>query len=251
MDEIDEAKLAERVNAHIEQTLAQEAAERAMAARMAAGIDDAPSPAPTKPAPKAKPQPRPATKPAPKKDKPQAKPAPKPKAEAKPAPKKARPTLVPLEDSVEIAGGDTLWGLSKKHGISLKRLLEMNQDIDPLRMQIGQRVRLRPTPSPLPADNGMTPTDLPRSVPQRVTPEQSRAPRLPSYESQALEPVYPVESVALGGLGAGKLMQQVVRRPTAPSAPQGPRDVSDRDMDALFRHPDLFRYRRDRDPRLM
>jgi LysM repeat protein len=113
-------------------------------------------PKPEPAAPEAKPSPQSET------------PAPKPKAEAKPAPKKARPTLVPLEDSVEIAGGDTLWGLSKKHGISLKRLLEMNQDIDPLRMQIGQRVRLRPTPSPLPADNGMTPTDLADRIPAQI-----------------------------------------------------------------------------------
>jgi LysM repeat protein len=249
MDEIDEAKLAERVNAHIAEVIAQEDRERELAAKMAAGIDDAPSPAPTKPAPKAKPQPRPATKPAPKKDKPQAKPAPKPTTKPKPAPKKPKPALVPQEDSVAITSGDTLWALSRKHGIALDKLLAMNPDVDPLRLQIGQQLRLRPTPPPLPADNGTTSAGTTRAIPQYQPREQSREPVLPSYESQAIEPVYPVETAALGGLGARKLIQQVTRRPPAEPAPT--RELSDEAMDALFRAPSTLRFRRNPDPRLL
>jgi LysM repeat protein len=256
MDEIDEAELAERVNAHIEQTLAQEAAERAMAARMAAGIDDAPSPAPTKPTPtKAKaPAPRPAPKPAPTRAKapaPKAKVETKPTTKPKPAPKKPKPkpALVPQEDSVAITGGDTLWALSRKHGIALDKLLAMNPDVDPLRLQIGQQLRLRPTPPPLPADNGTTSAGTTRAIPQYQPREQSREPVLPSYESQAIEPVYPVETAALGGLGARKLIQQVTRRPPAEPAPT--RELSDEAMDALFRAPSTLRFRRNPDPRLL
>jgi len=245
-DTFDEITLAERVNAYIAEVIAQEDRERELAARMAAAGGDPPA---TKPAPKAEPQPRPATKPAPKKDKPQAKPAPKPTTKPKPAPKKPKPALVPQEDSVAITGGDTLWALSRKHGIALDKLLAMNPDVDPLRLQIGQQLRLRPTPPPLPADNGTTSAGTTRAIPQYQPREQSREPVLPSYESQAIEPVYPVETAALGGLGARKLIQQVTRRPPAEPAPT--RELSDEAMDALFRAPSTLRFRRNPDPRLL
>jgi LysM repeat protein len=43
-----------------------------------------------------------------------------------------------------IRAGDTLTAVASRHGISLARLMEVNPDINPNRLQIGQEIRLPP-----------------------------------------------------------------------------------------------------------
>ena len=44
----------------------------------------------------------------------------------------------------QVVKGETLWGLSKRYGVTMERLLELNPQIkNPNRIQVGQEVRVR------------------------------------------------------------------------------------------------------------
>ena len=45
--------------------------------------------------------------------------------------------------SVSVKGGDTLTALSKRHGVSLEKLKQLNPKVKPRQMQIGSRIKLR------------------------------------------------------------------------------------------------------------
>ena len=45
--------------------------------------------------------------------------------------------------SVSVKSGDTLTALSKKHGVSLEKLKQLNPKVKPRQMQIGSRIKLR------------------------------------------------------------------------------------------------------------
>tara|TARA_A100001011_G_scaffold394690_1_gene487713 strand:- start:357 stop:899 length:543 start_codon:yes stop_codon:yes gene_type:complete len=45
--------------------------------------------------------------------------------------------------SVSVKGGDTLIALSKKHGVALEKLKQLNPKVKPRQMQIGSRIKLR------------------------------------------------------------------------------------------------------------
>ena len=45
--------------------------------------------------------------------------------------------------SVSVKSGDTLIALSKRHGVSLEKLKQLNPKVKPRKMQIGSRIKLR------------------------------------------------------------------------------------------------------------
>ena len=45
--------------------------------------------------------------------------------------------------SVSVKSGDTLTALSKRHGVSLEKLKQLNPKVKPRQMQIGSRIKLR------------------------------------------------------------------------------------------------------------
>jgi LysM repeat protein len=51
-------------------------------------------------------------------------------------------TTTPLK-SVSVKSGDTLIALSKRHGVSLEKLKQLNPKVKPRQMQIGSRIKLR------------------------------------------------------------------------------------------------------------
>jgi LysM repeat protein len=54
-------------------------------------------------------------------------------------------------DEVVVRSGDTLTSISQRHGVSIRRLVEVNRIADPSRIYAGQRLRLVPAPrSPKP-----------------------------------------------------------------------------------------------------
>lgn len=48
-----------------------------------------------------------------------------------------------IPETVTIKKGDTLWDISKKYGINVNAIREMNDDVDPRRLKIGSVIRLR------------------------------------------------------------------------------------------------------------
>jgi hypothetical protein len=42
-----------------------------------------------------------------------------------------------------VQGGDTLGEIAKKHNLSLQKIMGLNPKVDPRRLQIGQKIRLR------------------------------------------------------------------------------------------------------------
>ncbi len=59
---------------------------------------------------------------------------------AGPAPKNATP---PGPGEYAVAKGDTLSSIAKKNGLSLKALQDLNPDVNPTRLQIGQRLKVK------------------------------------------------------------------------------------------------------------
>ena len=43
----------------------------------------------------------------------------------------------------EIQKGDTLWGIAQKYNTTVTKLKQLNPGIDPNRLQIGQKVRVK------------------------------------------------------------------------------------------------------------
>lgn len=46
------------------------------------------------------------------------------------------------EEFYVIRGGDTLSAVASSHGVNLDRLMEANSGVDPLRLQVGQKIRI-------------------------------------------------------------------------------------------------------------
>lgn len=59
---------------------------------------------------------------------------------AGPAPKNATP---PGPGEYAVAKGDTLSSIAKKNGLSLKALQDLNPDVNPTRLQIGQKLKVK------------------------------------------------------------------------------------------------------------
>ena len=56
----------------------------------------------------------------------------------------AQQTATPDRLLHQVVKGETLWGLSKRYGVTVERLLELNPQIkNPNRIQVGQEVRVR------------------------------------------------------------------------------------------------------------
>lgn len=72
-----------------------------------------------------------------------------PAAKASPAPASASPTAAPEwpKDGIYVvAKGDNPYAIAKRFGVSYKKLLELNGIEDPTKVQIGQKLRLPPSP---------------------------------------------------------------------------------------------------------
>jgi LysM repeat protein len=52
-------------------------------------------------------------------------------------------TTAPEPVFVTVESGDTLQAIADEQGTTVERLLELNPDLDPTNLQIGQRVRVR------------------------------------------------------------------------------------------------------------
>jgi N-acetylmuramoyl-L-alanine amidase len=71
------------------------------------------------------------------------------------------------EPTVVVAPGDTLIGISRRHGISVEQLVSLNRIADPSRIYAGQRLLLARQAKPAPASKPTAPAAAPRS--HRVT----------------------------------------------------------------------------------
>ena len=57
-----------------------------------------------------------------------------------------RPVTITTElraEYYEVESGDTLAGIAAEHDTNVERLLELNPDVDPRTLRVGQRVRVR------------------------------------------------------------------------------------------------------------
>jgi N-acetylmuramoyl-L-alanine amidase len=71
------------------------------------------------------------------------------------------------EPTIVVAPGDTLIGISRRHGISVEQLVSLNRIADPSRIYAGQRLLLARQAKPAPASKPTAPAAAPRS--HRVT----------------------------------------------------------------------------------
>ncbi len=55
------------------------------------------------------------------------------------------PPVKDIPSEYEVKSGDTMWALAKRYGISVQDLQALNADIDPTRMQLGSKLKLKPT----------------------------------------------------------------------------------------------------------
>ncbi|HEX5955975.1 MAG TPA: LysM peptidoglycan-binding domain-containing protein, partial [Solirubrobacterales bacterium] len=60
-------------------------------------------------------------------------------------------TVVFATDEVLVRPGDTLTAISRRHDVSIERLVELNELANPHRIFVGQRLRLEPAPAATPA----------------------------------------------------------------------------------------------------
>jgi LysM repeat protein len=90
-----------------------------------------------------------------------------PRATATPAPATPRPTSTPAPTPTPlihtIAGGDSLWDLSHRYGVSVSALQEANAILDPRKLQLGQELVI-PQPEPEEEQGIPTPTPLAYSI---------------------------------------------------------------------------------------
>ena len=78
-------------------------------------------------------------------------------------------TVVFATDEVLVRPGDTLTSISRRHDVSIERLVELNDLANPNRIFVGQTLRLEPAPKPAaPASAPATPAPAPAAAAARV-----------------------------------------------------------------------------------
>jgi LysM repeat protein len=67
---------------------------------------------------------------------------PEPRTKPKPEPR-TKPKPEPATNVYEVKSGDTLGEIAKKNNVSLDKIMKLNPGLDPRRLQIGQKIRLK------------------------------------------------------------------------------------------------------------
>src|SRR5690606_9952853 len=87
----------------------------------------------------------------------------------------------PPFEAYRVSKGDSFWFIAKRYGLDYKKLMELNPGVDPLNMQVGSVIRLKPESSET--------VSIEKQVINLVNQERSKAGLSPFKENQELSRV--------------------------------------------------------------